>query len=66
MGRRKRGWKAASALSLEALRRLVETKATELAARREELVAELAAIEADLATSGERAPPSADRVARGR
>jgi hypothetical protein len=56
LGRRKRGWKAASALSLEALRRLVETKATELTARREELVAELATIDADLATTGEAAP----------
>jgi hypothetical protein len=56
LGRRKRGWKAASALSLEALRRLVETKATELAARREELVAELATIDSDLATTGGAAP----------
>jgi hypothetical protein len=52
LGRRKKGWKAASSLSLEALRRLVETKASELMARRDQLAAELESIEADLAVSG--------------
>jgi hypothetical protein len=52
LGRRKRGWKAASGLSLEALRQLLEAKASALTARREELAAELAAIDADLSATG--------------
>lgn len=48
MRRRKRGWKAASGLSLDALRRMVVEKHAALTARREELGDELAAIDADL------------------
>jgi len=56
MGRRKRGWKAASGLSLDALRQLLVTKQTAMTSRREELAAELAAIDADLGTAGVAAP----------
>jgi hypothetical protein len=52
LGRRKRGWKAASGLSLDALQELVEAKHAQLTARREELAAELAAIDADLGGVG--------------
>jgi hypothetical protein len=68
LGRRKRGWKAAASLSLEALRNLVETKAAELAARRDQLVAELAAIEGDLTSSGgapKRGPGRPRKTGRG-
>jgi hypothetical protein len=56
LGRRKRGWKAASGLSLDALRELLETKASQLAARRDELTAELEAIDADLGSTDGAAP----------
>ena len=52
MGRRKRGWKAASGLSLDTLKELLEQKATELASRREALVAELEAIETEIGGNG--------------
>ena len=56
MGRRKRGWKAASGLSLGALRQMVEAKHAALTARREEVAAELAAIDADLGSTDAAAP----------
>ena len=55
MGRRKRGWKAASGLSLADLRRMLEEKEGQLsglAERRDELAAELAEVEAELAAAG--------------
>ncbi len=55
MGRRKRGWNAASALSLGDLRRLFEAKESQiakLAARRDAAAAELAAVESELAAAG--------------
>ena len=55
MGRRKRGWKAASGLSLADLRRMLEEKEgqlSKLAARRDDLAAELANVEAELAAAG--------------
>lgn len=52
MGRRKRGWKAASGLSLDALRQLLDTKQAELTARRTELAAELEAIDAEIGGGG--------------
>jgi len=55
MGRRKRGWNAASGLSLADLRRLLDEKSAEndrLSARREELAAELSDVEAELAAAG--------------
>src|SRR5690349_10507808 len=55
LGRRKRGWNAASALSLGDLRRLFEAKESQiakLAARRDAAAAELAAVEAELEAAG--------------
>ena len=55
MGRRKRGWKAASGLSLADLRRMLEEKEghlSGLAERRDDLAAELAEVEAELAAAG--------------
>ena len=55
MGRRKRGWKAASGLSLADLRRMLEEKEGQLSGlteRRDELAAELAEVEAELAAAG--------------
>jgi len=55
VGRRKRGWKAASGLSLGDLRRMLEEKEGQLsglAVRRDELAAELAEVEAELAAAG--------------
>ena len=55
MGRRKRGWKAASGLSLGNLRRLVEAKESliaKLARLRAKLAAKLATVEEDLAAAG--------------
>jgi hypothetical protein len=55
LGRRKRGWKAASGLSLGNLRRLVEAKESliaKLARLRAKLAAKLATAEADLAAAG--------------
>lgn len=52
MGRRKRGWNAASGLSLGDLRRLIEAKeaeTAELADQREALVAELGELDAKIA-----------------
>ena len=54
MGRRKRGWKAASGLSLGDLRRMLEEKEgsiSKLAARRDALADELAEAEAELAAA---------------
>ena len=48
MGRRKRGWSAASGLGLADLQRLIEAKHSELAARRSAIAAELEAIDAEL------------------
>ena len=55
MGRRKRGWKAASGLSLGSLRRLVEAKESlieKLTRLRATLAAKLATVEEDLAVAG--------------
>jgi DNA-binding transcriptional MerR regulator len=55
VGRRKRGWNAASGLSLNDLRRMLEEKEGQLsglAERRDELAAELAEVEAELAAAG--------------
>ena len=48
MGRRKRDWKAASRLSLGALRWILDSKLTDLSSRRDELSAELAEVERSL------------------
>ena len=78
MGRRKRGWNVASALSLGDLRRLFEAKESQsakLVARRDAAAAELAAVESELAAAGGGAgvkarrgpgrPPKAARLGRG-
>ena len=55
MGRRKRGWKAASGLSLDALRRLVVAKESlieKLSRVRATIAAKLAKVEEDLAAAG--------------
>ncbi len=77
MGRRKRGWNAASALSLGDLRRLFEAKEAQiakLAARRDAAAAELAAVEQELEAAGGGGmptrrgpgrPPKAARSGRG-
>jgi hypothetical protein len=55
MGRKKRGWNAALGLSLGDLRRMLEEKESQLtglAARRDELAAELSEVEAELAAAG--------------
>ena len=52
MGRRKRGWNVASALSLEDLRRMIEEKESAVSERRDQLLAELDAVDAELAAGG--------------
>jgi hypothetical protein len=55
LGRRSRGWKAASGLSLADLRRMLEEKEGQLsglAERRNEFAVELAEVEAELAAAG--------------
>jgi len=55
LGRRKRGWKAASSLSLGDLRRMMEAKEAalgKLASRRADLAEALAEVEADLKEAG--------------
>jgi hypothetical protein len=55
MGRRKRGWNIASALSITDLQRLVEEKLSQvesLASRRAAITAELEAIDTELAAAG--------------
>ncbi len=52
MGRRKRGWKAASGLSLGALSQMIEERRAALVTRRNEVAAELATIDADLGSVG--------------
>jgi DNA-binding transcriptional MerR regulator len=55
LGRRKRGWKAASGFSLADLRRLLDEREGQLgslATKRDELSAQLAAVEAELAAAG--------------
>jgi hypothetical protein len=55
LGRRKRGWKAASGLSLEALRRLVVAKESlieKLSRLRATLASKLATVEEELAAAG--------------
>lgn len=64
MGRRKRGWKAAVAMSLAELRRMFtvkESQISRLRARRDELLAELATVESDLSSASKE---SARRVGR--
>jgi hypothetical protein len=77
LGRRKRGWHAASSLSLGDLRRLYEAKESQiskLAARRDAVAAELAAVEGELAAAGGGGmpakrgpgrPPKAAKMGRG-
>jgi len=69
LGRRKRGWNAASGLSLADLRRLIDAKEAEsarLAERRESIVAELADVEAQIAEGGApRAKPGRKAKRRG-
>jgi hypothetical protein len=55
VGRRKRGWKVASSLSIAELRRLLDEKEGQigsLATKRDDLAAQLAAVEAELAAAG--------------
>src|SRR5262245_7617461 len=61
MGRRKRGWNAASELGLADLQRLIEAKHSELVARRSTVVAELEEIDAQLDGVGRSAPTSERR-----
>lgn len=52
MGRRKRGWMAASGLSLDTLKQMLVEKEAQLTERREALAAELKAIEAEIGSNG--------------
>jgi DNA-binding transcriptional MerR regulator len=55
LGRRKRGWKAAAGLSIADLRRLLDEREGQLgslATKRDELAAQLATVEAELAAAG--------------
>ena len=64
MGRRKRGWKAASGLSLGALSQMLEKQRAALVAQRDEIASELAAIDADLGSVG--VAPAAPKRGPGR
>ncbi len=68
MGRRKRGWKVASKLSLGDLQKLVAAKESELVkltARRADIAAELAGVESEIAAAGDASQPTAEPVKRG-
>jgi hypothetical protein len=69
LGRRKRGWNEAAALSLHDLRRLVDEKMGQverLSAKRAEIAAALEEVEAELATAGANGTVAPRRRGRGR
>ena len=51
MGRRKRGWNVAAAMSLDDLRRMIEERESSISSRRDQLLAELEAVDAELSSS---------------